>query len=379
MGAPGRRERELLIGRRERELLICVVLLAIGVPPASAFSLVMAEPPKPKIVVCGAGVIGCSIAYHLSLRDAPVTLIDRSGGVAPAASGKAGGFLALDWNDQGSVGPLSRLSFKMHEELAQKLKLDSYRRLTCSHIVLDSNGLALGERKSFDGAEWVDKGVRRTSVMGTRETIAQVHPKQLTEALFKEAQARGCEFKAGRVERIELEDRNGKATVVGVRVDGKVEPCDVCVIAMGPWSATAAQGLDLPPIFGQKYHVRYPIMHVQYLLLACRRACVRVMTRVAIFAVACVAVACVGIVGLATMTCRTETEDRDLFRRGRGLYYCILRIMISDEWDTLGRNEYALADKLYRHKERTKTNRYKDRTKAPPKTLTACEHTCSRC
>lgn len=129
---------------------------------------------QPKIVVCGAGVIGCSVAYHLSLRDAPCTLVDRSGGVAPAASGKAGGFLALDWNDAGSTGPLSRLSFQMHQDLAEKLKLDSYRRLTCSHVVLDPAIESAGERKSFEGAEWVDNGVRRTSLMGSRETIAQV-------------------------------------------------------------------------------------------------------------------------------------------------------------------------------------------------------------
>ena len=84
-------------------------MIAIPIPPS------MHAREQPKIVVCGAGVIGCSVAYHLALRDAPCTLIDRSGGVAPAASGKAGGFLALDWNDGGSVGPLSRLSFQMHQ------------------------------------------------------------------------------------------------------------------------------------------------------------------------------------------------------------------------------------------------------------------------
>ena len=71
-------------------------------------------------------MVGCSIAYHLSVREAPVTIVDRSG-IAPAASGKAAGFLAKDWNDQGSTGPLSRLSFQLHEELADTLKLDSYR------------------------------------------------------------------------------------------------------------------------------------------------------------------------------------------------------------------------------------------------------------
>ena len=61
-------------------------------------------------------------------------------------------------------------------------------------------------------------------------------------------------MKAGRVERIEIEDRGGTPTVVGVLVDGEMIPCDSVVIAMGPWSAQAAEGLGLPPMYGQKYH-----------------------------------------------------------------------------------------------------------------------------
>ena len=58
--------------------------------------------------------------------------------------------------------------------------------------------------------------------------------------------------------KIEMDDRDGKATVVGVRVDGQLEPSDMVIVAMGPWSATAAQGLDLRPVFGQKYRVCHP-------------------------------------------------------------------------------------------------------------------------
>ena len=46
------------------------------------------------VVVCGAGVIGTSIAYFLALRGADVTVVERAS-VACAASGKSGGFLAL--------------------------------------------------------------------------------------------------------------------------------------------------------------------------------------------------------------------------------------------------------------------------------------------
>lgn len=45
-------------------------------------------------------------------------------------AGKAGGFLALDWQDGGATGALGRLSFKLHQELADTLGKDiGYRRV----------------------------------------------------------------------------------------------------------------------------------------------------------------------------------------------------------------------------------------------------------
>ncbi len=49
-----------------------------------------------RVVICGGGVIGACTAYFLSRRGIDVTVVERTE-VAAAASGKAGGFLALDW------------------------------------------------------------------------------------------------------------------------------------------------------------------------------------------------------------------------------------------------------------------------------------------
>ena len=46
-----------------------------------------------RVLICGGGVIGASIAYFLSCRGVAATVIERTG-LACAASGKAGGFLA---------------------------------------------------------------------------------------------------------------------------------------------------------------------------------------------------------------------------------------------------------------------------------------------
>jgi glycine/D-amino acid oxidase-like deaminating enzyme len=48
-----------------------------------------------RVVICGGGVIGASIAYFLSRRGVHPIVIERTG-LACAASGKSGGFLALD-------------------------------------------------------------------------------------------------------------------------------------------------------------------------------------------------------------------------------------------------------------------------------------------
>ena len=84
-----------------------------------------------KVVVCGGGAIGTSIAFFLARRGADVTLIERSA-IACAASGKSGGFLAYDWCDGGPLQELARRSFRLHSELADALGGTDwcYRRMT---------------------------------------------------------------------------------------------------------------------------------------------------------------------------------------------------------------------------------------------------------
>src|SRR5262249_60183201 len=101
----------------------------------------MAHRANAGVVICGAGVIGAAVAYYLSLRSVATTVIERCG-VACAASGKAGGFLALDWCDGSPLAPLARKSFQLHAELAQPLGADyGYRRLTTP--ALAAGGAAL--------------------------------------------------------------------------------------------------------------------------------------------------------------------------------------------------------------------------------------------
>ena len=95
-----------------------------------------------RVCIVGGGVIGVTTAYYLAKRGVPSTIVDRVG-LCPAASGKAGGFLALDWNDGSPVGPLARCSFALHQELADTLPPThslGYRRLTCQGVSVGGSG-----------------------------------------------------------------------------------------------------------------------------------------------------------------------------------------------------------------------------------------------
>ncbi|MGE3538245.1 MAG: NAD(P)/FAD-dependent oxidoreductase [Candidatus Tectimicrobiota bacterium] len=207
------------------------------------------EQHKQRVVICGAGVIGAAVAYYLALRGVATTLVERCD-VACAASGKAGGFLALDWCDGSPLAPLARTSFHLHAQLAQTLGLDyGYRRLTTLGLAADVREPRQPRRLPAELA-WLDGQGVPYSRLGTPDTTAQVHPAQFTRALLQAAQARGARVHLGCVEGLDI----AHGGVRGVQVSGQVIPADVVVIAMGPWSGLAAQWLPLPPVWGLKGH-----------------------------------------------------------------------------------------------------------------------------
>ena len=102
--------------------------------------------------------------------------------MACAASGKSGGFLALDWCDGSPLGPLARASFALHAELAREIPADyGYRRM---------------------------------------------------ETFMLAARDRGSALRIGAVEAVV--PRQGAAA--GVRLDGQTLDADAVVLAMGPWT-----------------------------------------------------------------------------------------------------------------------------------------------
>jgi glycine/D-amino acid oxidase-like deaminating enzyme len=84
---------------------------------------------RERAVICGGGAIGAAIAYFMSRRGARPIVIERHE-VAGAASGKSGGFLALDWCRGSPLDRLARRSFELHAQLSFELGDPwGYRRL----------------------------------------------------------------------------------------------------------------------------------------------------------------------------------------------------------------------------------------------------------
>jgi glycine/D-amino acid oxidase-like deaminating enzyme len=203
-----------------------------------------------RVVICGGGVIGASIAYFLSLKRVEAVVVERTG-LACAASGKSGGFLALDWCDGSPLAPLARRSFALHAELAAQFEGRwDYRRL-------DTLAAAASAHRTFKGStagkpDWLAPEVLVHQQLGNTRTTAQVHPEKFTRGMMAAAIEHGARLRMGQV--TGLAQGSGEQRSTGVIVDGEPVEADAVVIAMGPWSVLAAQWLPLPMVYGLKGH-----------------------------------------------------------------------------------------------------------------------------
>ncbi|KAJ1421166.1 hypothetical protein SESBI_13886 [Sesbania bispinosa] len=226
----------------------------IRIPTANLTQSSPMDHPK-RVVVCGGGVIGVCTAYFLAKKGAAVTLIEKSD-VACAASGKAGGFLALDWCDGGPVEHLARASFNLHRSLSQELEGPQsygYRPLTTLSVtVTESQSPAPSGSGGVVLPSWVDGPARGPRTIGTLETTAQVHPQLFTRTLVERAVERHqLKVVIGKVERLEVEEgRVGSVVLEG----GRVVDGDAVVLALGPWSCKLDLLSSLFRVYGLKAH-----------------------------------------------------------------------------------------------------------------------------
>lgn len=239
---------------------------------------------KEEVVVVGAGVIGCSIAYHLAKQGVSSQIIERDS-IASQASGKAWALilptariLLIEGRREprGSLRPglsLYQEGFQRISQLATELKEEGrldigFMQLSMIRVVfteeeekqlkerlfeleneglideLESQGFQAGWLRADDVRARIPEitpGVRGGMILPE----FKVEPYRYTLALAQAAEAKGASIKQGKV--VGFRSRGSRVTAVTLATGREVE-ADVVVLAMGPWSGqgTSWLGKEIP-------------------------------------------------------------------------------------------------------------------------------------
>ena len=159
-------------------------------------------------VILGAGIIGVSTAYYLSLSSKAddIHLVEASPQLFASASGFAAGFVAKDWFSP-DLANLGELSFALHKQLAEENKgyeKWGYSRSSSSsleeQVATGDDWLAEGASRSVAAAKSAQCGQNGPSwlkhrdaldVMSDGSSTAQVNPLLLCHFLLDECVSRG--------------------------------------------------------------------------------------------------------------------------------------------------------------------------------------------
>ncbi len=238
--------------------------------------------PSPDVIIVGGGVIGCSIAYHLTLAGSSVRLIERDR-LASGASGVAAGMLApqVEAHYDDPFFDLCLRGRDEHVDLAEDLKdgvgLDVERRTTgVFRLALDeAERVELKRQMQWQvkrglRAEWFEPhelGALEPLLSGAAGRLlagglwfpdeAQVHSQRLVAALAAASVQRKAVLSEG-VWATEILVEGHRA--IGVRTPAGVVEAESVVLAAGVWSTDIARaaGVEVPvsPVKGQLITLR---------------------------------------------------------------------------------------------------------------------------
>ncbi|KAK5941250.1 hypothetical protein PMZ80_006527 [Knufia obscura] len=227
------------------------------------------------VVILGGGIIGLSIAYHLShspSHNQQIHIFDAAERLLESASGYAGGFLARDWFPE-QAAALGDFSFELHRQLADKHNGQERWGYAGSHVYsLAPDDAPAGTR----GEDWLLAGTSRAQAAGRQayghvsapeekvnedgtpawmtpqsgaswnvvagvEDCAQVEPRKLCEFLLSEIQRRGVQLHLSTRAIGVTTNANGKISALRLEAtNGLTEPtvlsCSDIVLAAGCWT-----------------------------------------------------------------------------------------------------------------------------------------------
>jgi glycine oxidase len=248
-----------------------------------------------EVVIVGAGVIGCSIAYHLAKQGVASQIIERES-IAARASGKSWAvfaypprFLGMEGQPQeqlfsmprGSVRPWLDLIWSGYHrlpDLALELKESGgvdigFGELSWVRVVLTEQQeaayrVALDSQKEqgYHEGYWMEANDLRRLFPDISPQVRggmvvpylQVEPYRYTLALAQAADKRGVRIRQGDVVGFRREGARVRAAILAT---GAEVAADVFVLATGPWSgkSTAYLGKGMPILINREQCVRMEV------------------------------------------------------------------------------------------------------------------------
>jgi dimethylglycine oxidase len=212
----------------------------------------------PKVVVIGAGIVGCALADELTRRGwTDVTVLDQGPLFSTGGSSSHAPGLAFQTNPSRTMTAFARYTVEKYAELGcfdavgglevaitEERRLELHRR----HGFATSWGLdarLLDADECVDLQPLLDKGMLRGGLLVPGDGL--VRAVDAGEAQARLATGRGARFLDGR--RVIGVEQSGGA-VTGVRTDDEVFPADIVVSCAGFWG----------PAVGRLAGVRIPLL-----------------------------------------------------------------------------------------------------------------------
>jgi len=239
------------------------------------------------VALVGAGVTGCSIAYHLARHGVSCQVIERDG-IAARASGKAlalipypGDLLQFEklsapdifYMPEGGFGPFIEIFWEGYErmpEMAAQLKEEGgvdigFGELAWTYVAISEREekefremLATMVSRGFQQGWWMDEKELKSIYPDINPKVRggmvvpnlQVEPYRYTLGLAQAAEKLDVNFRQG--EMVGFKHRGTKVTSITLATGTEVE-ADAFVLAMGPWNQQSTElfGKKIPVIINQ--------------------------------------------------------------------------------------------------------------------------------
>ena len=230
------------------------------------------------VVVIGAGVVGCSVAYYLARQGVDVALLEKEA-IGSGASFHATGSLSLLGAEfsAGASFDMARASYAEFPQLVAELEAATgmdllYQRRPSLRLALDDEEIDLISslmewQQPHVNMRWIDAGEVRTieprlspAIIGA---VYEDESAQLDSYRCNLALARGAELKGAKIINREVTGLiTNSARVAGVRTASGDIHCGTTVVAAGAWSRAFTTWLDFPvpvrPMKGERLLLNYP-------------------------------------------------------------------------------------------------------------------------